>query len=71
VVRGAFDVETVGWYLSGRPVATRVHRITPGEAGVRELGEGVVGGQQVRVRGHQVSLRDTDCGLRTTLDSGS
>ncbi|MEV8547847.1 hypothetical protein [Streptomyces sp. NPDC051572] len=36
--RGAFDVEAVRGYLPGRPVAACVHRIAPGQAGIREVG---------------------------------
>lgn len=51
-------------------VAAGVHHIAPVQAGIGELGEGVVGGQQVRICGHQVGLRDADCGLRAALRLG-
>ena len=70
VQRGALHVQAVGGYLPGCAVTTGVHRIAPGQAGIGELGEGVVGGQQVRAGGHQVGLRDTDRGLRTALRFG-
>lgn len=43
--------------------AARVHTVAPGPVGVGELGKGVVGGQQVRIRGHHLGLRDVDRGL--------
>jgi hypothetical protein len=70
VQRGAFDVEPVGRDLSGTPVSTRAHRVAPGQAGVREVGEGVAGGQEVRCYGDQVGLRDADRGLRAALELG-
>ncbi len=57
-------------YLPGRPVAACVHRIAPGQAGIRGVSEGVSGRQQVCVGGHQVGLRDPDRGFRTALELG-
>lgn len=69
--RGAFDVQTARGYLPGRPVTARVHRITPGQAGIRELGEGIVGGQQVCAGGHRSAFTIRTVASAPPFDSGS